>query len=919
MCWIFETFFTNEKDSRGVEYRLKRHNENACTTEEYIRHPWFEAHGAAIKWDKNAPARWYNEDQLRYVLSQEDWSDTCLISHHAHFDGFILAHHYGVVPKMYGCTLSMARLLLGNHISVSLDSVRSQFGLPAKFTPYNFFKGKHWRELDREVQEIIAGGCCDEVESIWRLFGILAKDFPPEEYLVVDQIVRMFVNPVLRADTGLLAKIWEKEEKDKHARRTALNLTSTDLASNDRFAALLRDAGVEPEKKLGPPRKDGTRGEIYAFAKTDPQMEELLDHEDPYVRELAEARIGEKSTILQTRAATLGWMASRGPLPVYLRYCGASTLRPSGGDGANWLNLKRGSVIRPAIMAPEGYLLGPIDASQIEFRVAMYLAEQEDVLDLLRRGGDPYVSLASEIYGEKIYKPAKDDPRKLEMEQKRGAGKQGRLMCLGPDTLILTDSGVKPITSVKLSDKLWDGVEWVAHQGLISQGVKRVVRRKGVFMTPDHLISCGNTWQPASILKGNILLQALATGSESLPYPVMNLLQKAGSSLLSSSALAALRSILSSLKICSWDAVRVVMLALRSKADSGIRLIEAMPTLVPNSGIGGDCSDASAPYTRVADASKLRHFLITEDAAFRFTRLGKRIGKRFLLTWSHCQGGIIRRWKLIESTIKAATCPVIFASQIARFRLVIDGVLEISKMKLPTYDIVCAGPRNRFTIVSNAGPLIVHNCIYGAAAKQYQHTLRVGLYGPPVRITLIEAERHVYIARNMMPKVTNRNTGYWTQCERIIARLAGGPPMEWGPFTVKDRRLILPSGHAMIYDTLEFYKPASDEDCRDFERSGYWRMKTRNGWKKMWGSKLTQNIMEMVSRVIVSQAMIRIWEKYGIRTLNWPYDELLLLIKDDSKAEETLELCRLELCREPAWLPGLPLGAEASLGKRYSK
>ncbi|MFZ1009257.1 MAG: hypothetical protein WAN65_20610, partial [Candidatus Sulfotelmatobacter sp.] len=118
---------------------------------------------------------------------------------------------------------------------------------------------------------------------------------------------------------------------------------------------------------------------------------------------------------------------------------------------------------------------------------------------------------------------------------------------------------------------------------------------------------------------------------------------------------------------------------------------------------------------------------------------------------------------------------------------------------------------------------------------------------------------------------------------------------------------------------LEFHRPDAGEDCRDFERNGYWRMKVKRGWKKMFGSKLTQNCCEMVSRVIVSQAMIRIKRQYGIRSLNWPYDELLLLIPDNSKAEETLELCRLEMCREPEWLPGIPLDAEASLGVRYSK
>ena len=70
--------------------------------------------------------------------------------------------------------------------------------------------------------------------------------------------------------------------------------------------------------------------------------------------------------------------------------------------------------------------------------------------------------------------------------------------------------------------------------------------------------------------------------------------------------------------------------------------------------------------------------------------------------------------------------------------------------------------------------------------------------------------------------------------------------------------------------------------------------------------------------MIVSQAMNRI-TGMGYRVLNWPYDELLLLIPDDGHAEEHLERCRAEMIRTPTWLPGLPLDAEGSLGERYSK
>lgn len=119
----------------------------------------------------------------------------------------------------------------------------------------------------------------------------------------------------------------------------------------------------------------------------------------------------------------------------------------------------------------------------------------------------------------------------------------------------------------------------------------------------------------------------------------------------------------------------------------------------------------------------------------------------------------------------------------------------------------------------------------------------------------------------------------------------------------------------MIYDSIEYHTPQpGDENAK----SG-WRVKTRNGWKFMWGSKLTQNICEGVSRMIVSQAMIRIKKKYGIRTLNWPYDELLLLIPKNGREEEMLQLCLAEMTVEPTWLPGIPLAAEGALGDRYEK
>jgi DNA polymerase len=398
----FETEFSDV-------YSLKK-----LSTEAYVRDSRFEALGAAIKWGPDHAARWYDARQLKQVLADEDWSETAIICHHVQFDGFILSHHFGVSPRLWLCTLSMARLLLGNHLSVSLDNVRTTFNLPNKRTPYEKFKGKHWRELDQATQEELAEGCCDEVESIWTIFGKLAASFPAEEYQIVDLTVRMFTEPVLRADVELLGKIWSEENVRKRERLDGLCVSAADLQSSDKFAQLLANEGVEIAYK------SGKNGLIPAFAKTDEFMRELLEDDDDRVRALAEARLGIKSTLLQTRAETLGFMASRGPLAVYLRYCGAHTTRWSGGDSSNFQNFKRGSDIRRAIMAPEGYLLVTVDLSQIECRILNYLAGQEDVIERFRAGADPYVGIASEFYGRSITKADSAE---------RGTGKQAELSC----------------------------------------------------------------------------------------------------------------------------------------------------------------------------------------------------------------------------------------------------------------------------------------------------------------------------------------------------------------------------------------------------------------------------------------------------------------------------------------------------------
>lgn len=70
----------------------------------------------------------------------------------------------------------------------------------------------------------------------------------------------------------------------------------------------------------------------------------------------------------------------------------------SKGGAINMQNLKRGSHLRKAIMAPKGYQLVVGDLSQIEPRVLAWLADYDDLLDIFRAKKDAYAMFGAQMF-----------------------------------------------------------------------------------------------------------------------------------------------------------------------------------------------------------------------------------------------------------------------------------------------------------------------------------------------------------------------------------------------------------------------------------------------------------------------------------------------------------------------------------------
>lgn len=90
----------------------------------------------------------------------------------------------------------------------------------------------------------------------------------------------------------------------------------------------------------------------------------------------------------------------------------------------------------------------------------------------------------------------------------------GRLVenCLGFQTEVLTFNGWKQITEVTISDKLWDGENWVSHAGFVYKGNQNTICIDGVYLTPEHKILTANGWKEA------LQVQGLDRAAFELPY-----------------------------------------------------------------------------------------------------------------------------------------------------------------------------------------------------------------------------------------------------------------------------------------------------------------------------------------------------------------------------------------------------------------
>jgi DNA polymerase len=379
-------------------YYDRAYSLSKITTEEYVRHDNYETIGVSVKVN-DGKTLWYSgpDSGVRTFLGQFDWEHSTAVAHNAVFDMAILSWRYDVRPKRIMDTLSMARAL--GHGSVSLKSLAEYYGLGVKGTEVVNALGK--RRVDFTPAELAAYGdyCCNDTNLTYELLlTLLAGGFPASELKLIDLTIRMFTEPTLELNPLMLGMHKGVVAQTKAQLLATLGADREAIGKNDFLATELVKAGVVPPTKISPT----TGKEAYAFAKTDEEFTNLLEHPSFRVQALVAARLGVKSTLEETRTQRFIDICARGLLPIPLRYYAAHTGRWGGDDKVNLQNLPRGSTLKKAIQAPEGYVLIDSDSSQIEARTLAWLAGQDDLVAAFDAGEDVYRMMAATIYNKAL-------------------------------------------------------------------------------------------------------------------------------------------------------------------------------------------------------------------------------------------------------------------------------------------------------------------------------------------------------------------------------------------------------------------------------------------------------------------------------------------------------------------------------------
>lgn len=588
-------------------------------------------------------------------------------------------------------------------------------------------------------------------------------------------------------------------------------------------------------------------------------------------------------------------------------------------------------LIRTAFIPAEGHRFVVADFSAIEARVIAWLAGETWRMQAFANGEDIYCASASHIFGVPVVKHGENG----HLRQK---GKVAELACIAEGQLVLTNHGLIPIENVKTYDMLWDGENWVHHDGVIYKGRRRVITYEGLTATPDHLVWVDGESEPiqfgAAAACGAHLVQsgnggkAVRLGKDHKPGEKV---ERDVESVLRPNRMH-------KLWFCKVDA--------SGKPDTGTlqRLPEVLPTftnpkMAEQETHGRKAKVRKCKRSRVLKLRKKRHKIQIPDRNGSWV-----VSDRDVRASGSCDGARPDRrqrglcsgqYPLCNAHTKQSkqahngsdrVRPALLAVQLHGYypetverydtggnnpgcRGRSDGTTEMLEADLRTarvYDIRNAGEHHRFTVSGK----LVHNCGYGGSVGAMKAMGADNMSDE-------EIKQIVDDWRKASPHIVR----LWYQLENAaMETVRSGRPLsaaglifrlEQTPEGLRFLTIQLPSGRKLFY-----CNPFFGLNRFGNESLHYWGANTGN-WTELetYGGKLTENVVQAIARDCLAAAMKNI-EAVGYQIVMHIHDEVILDVPAERADLDTV--CKL-MCQPIPWAEGLLLNADGFVGDYYKK
>lgn len=583
-------------------------------------------------------------------------------------------------------------------------------------------------------------------------------------------------------------------------------------------------------------------------------------------------------------------------------------------------------LIRTAFVPCDGCKFIVSDFASIEASVLSWIANERWKMDVFANKGDIYCATASKMFHCNVVKHGENG-------ELRQQGKQAELSCLAKGQLVLTNDGLVPIEKVTLDHKLWDGENWVSHEGVVFKGEREVITYDGLTATADHLVWVEGQSQPVQFgiaaASGAHLIQtgdggtAIRLGEN---YFIRETMEQKNESLLRTDPVYWLRkhSVAVVLQFKKREIERMSKL-FTAKADTDLvrsKTNSSKATMRKSQRCG--LSQLRCKRNKICFCKCYRSWYLFNQSIWITT---KRVRNRP----DQQRSGLCPRQSSLCDTSRKQPKQKMYSTQsffpgilalckkCGRSQIVgrikqgrnnpgcrNSGIrkkkkLEIDQCKARLYDIRNAGPHHRFTVSGK----LVHNCGYGGSvgALKAMGALESGMHENELK-PLVDAWRQAN------PNIVR----FWWAVDRAVKECIKQkiPTKTHGIYFSYQSGFLfitLPSGRRLAY-----VKPRIGENRFGGESVTYEGVGGTKKWERIesYGPKFVENIVQAISRDILCFAMETL---RNCTIVAHVHDEIII---EADKRMSLLAVCE-QMGRTPPWAKGLLLRADGYECEFYKK